>query len=383
MAGLSFEKTSRDASRCSRASSPRGSRPSQRSADARADAPRPVDEELLRALRLGELGRDARVDLLPDARHAEEDGRLHLPEIVGDLLDRLREVDRRARRERPVDREHLLGDVRERQVREADVGRRGVDDVARGRRRPGEVLVREHHALRRPRRARGVDEGREALRLERRDALVEARLGHAVTRREERVPVMERERRRVGRHGDALHEHDVTQPRKRRGHALDLAPLLEALEQDDRRLAVLDHERDLLGRAGRVDAGRRAARGHRGDVEDDPLGAVEAEDGRRPAQLEAERDERAGGPAYLGRVLGPGGPLPDAARLGEVRRRIGTAPSLFEQPRDDRVHRHATRRYGVLRRASRTTEGPGRPPSMDSGSHGRVGVPPYWAYGIP
>ena len=59
---------------------------------------------------------------------------------------------------------------------------------------------------------------------------------------------------------------------------LDLRELLGVLDEHDPRLAVMDDVLDLVGRARRVDAGRRAARHHRGVIEDHPLGPVEAED---------------------------------------------------------------------------------------------------------
>ena len=74
-----------------------------------------------RLLAAGDLAQPRRqpgVELLPDPRHAEEHRRAALLEVVGDLLDRLREVHRAARGRRHVDRAHLLGDVRQRQVRQ-------------------------------------------------------------------------------------------------------------------------------------------------------------------------------------------------------------------------------------------------------------------------
>ena len=83
---------------------------------------RPFDELGLEPRGVLELGADAGMKLLPDARHAEKDRRLHLFEVLGNGLDRLGEVDARARRHRHVKREHLLGDVRQGQVRKRAVG---------------------------------------------------------------------------------------------------------------------------------------------------------------------------------------------------------------------------------------------------------------------
>src|SRR5205823_8411313 len=53
---------------------------------ATADAKRPLDQRALRARRLGELRRDAGVDLLEHPWHAREDGRAHRRERVRDRV---------------------------------------------------------------------------------------------------------------------------------------------------------------------------------------------------------------------------------------------------------------------------------------------------------
>ena len=204
---------------------------------------RALGEELLHALRLRELGPHAGDELLPHARHAEEERRLDLAQVLEELLHRLGEVDRRALRDRRVDREDLLGDVRERQIRERSIGAVGLHHLPRALRRPSEVLVREHHGLRRPRRARGVDERREAIRLERVEALVEARVVDAVALRDERVP---RDRLRVIGRRDAAHEHDVHDGGQLGEDLLDLLPLREILDEHDLRGGVAGDVLDLV-----------------------------------------------------------------------------------------------------------------------------------------
>ena len=80
-------------------------------------------------------------------RDAEEERRLHFLQVLAELGDALGEVDPHAGADRAVDREHLLGDVRERQVRERAVARPELADALRGVRGERERLVREHHAL--------------------------------------------------------------------------------------------------------------------------------------------------------------------------------------------------------------------------------------------
>ena len=59
-----------------------------------ADAQGPLDQRALGPLRLAELRRHSRVDLLEDARHAREHGRPHRRQRLGDGVGIWAERDR-------------------------------------------------------------------------------------------------------------------------------------------------------------------------------------------------------------------------------------------------------------------------------------------------
>ena len=147
----------------------------------------------------------AGVDLVPDARHGEEDRGLHL----GQVLDELRRRRRRCAVEPPVARQVELDasaeHVRPRQERERAVVALHDRRPRAARSRCCEVAVREHHALRVARRARGVDERGEVARIGNHE-----RRGMAATDREQ--PFIGRRIFRV-----AVEVDDVTQVRQRRG----------------------------------------------------------------------------------------------------------------------------------------------------------------------
>ena len=108
----------------------------------------------------------AGVDLLPHARHAEDDVRPHLAQVRRDLAGlgaarHLVAVDELA-----VVARHALGDVRHRQVRHDALAGEVELLAERAAQRLGgvhDVEVRDHHALRRSGRARRVDDRGERL----------------------------------------------------------------------------------------------------------------------------------------------------------------------------------------------------------------------------
>src|SRR5262249_62391803 len=82
---------------------------------AQADLHRVLRDEAPRLGRLGELLADAGVELLPDARDAEEVRGLDLLQVLRQLLERLHIVHMIAARRVAMDGEDLLADMRERQ----------------------------------------------------------------------------------------------------------------------------------------------------------------------------------------------------------------------------------------------------------------------------
>ncbi len=57
-------------------------------------------------------------DLLKNARHAEKNVGTNLEEVLTQLLNIARKIDGVSHREREMDRDHALGDMRQRKIRE-------------------------------------------------------------------------------------------------------------------------------------------------------------------------------------------------------------------------------------------------------------------------
>jgi hypothetical protein len=107
-----------------------------------------------------------------------------------------------------------------------------------------------------------------------------------------------------------------------RGDVLELVPqadqlvhLLLVLGDDDPDLRVAEDVDDLLADAGRVDPDHRRADGLGGELADQPLRAVVAEDGDDVAGADPELGEPVGEVADPRAVAGPGDRLPDAVPL--------------------------------------------------------------------
>ena len=110
------------------------------------------------------------------------------------------------------------------------------------------VPVRDHDALGRPGGARGVDERRHLVLLDRRQPLVELRLRDRIAAREKLRPG-----HLVGGLRLALQEHEVLEQRQLSGVRAKLGELLVILHHRQRRLGVRGDVRDLVGRGGAVD----------------------------------------------------------------------------------------------------------------------------------
>ena len=218
---------------------------------------RPRPDLLFGALRLLHAQEHLVEHLLEHARDRREDGRADLREVLDELV-RVRVVHLVPPRD-VGEREHPRVDVGHRQERErdlllvAELGDAAVGGVDVRR----DVLVREHDALRHPRRPARVDEGREVAGLDHVAELVgpvrrlgllrPPRLAERVER-DEADPVRQRDARPAPLGQD--HER----------HVLDLAgPAGEVLQhrlvgdEHGLGLAVLGHVDEVLGRVRRVE----------------------------------------------------------------------------------------------------------------------------------
>ena len=197
---------------------------------------------------LGQVGLDAGLELLVDARDGEEPGRLHSRERVGDLARVGADRDRDTAGAGQVVVRAPLGDMGRRQPGDhlgAALGE--VNDLLDALGQRHQVAVGELHALRRAGRARRVDQRQQVVQLDPLDDLgrVEVRV-HLLDLFERVVPAVA---------VDDDHMLDLRQV---------LASLVEQLQEhrlDDRHLAagVRADVLDLLGRGGLVDReGNRA-----------------------------------------------------------------------------------------------------------------------------
>ena len=122
-------------------------------------------DRLARLLGLGRLHRlEPGLQLLPDPRHREEPGRADLRQVGEDLARVRAGRDRAGVDHRDVVVGHPLGDVRGREPRDqpsADLERDDLLDRLGGEH---DAVVRELDALRRPGRARGVDQRQHVVR---------------------------------------------------------------------------------------------------------------------------------------------------------------------------------------------------------------------------
>ena len=185
--------------------------------------------------------------------------------------------------------EQTLEDVGHGQVRHVALAGEVVDGrllthrQPHGLERPRDVAVREHDALGRAGRARGVDDRGDVV--ERCGAGVGVQVGGG---RRRQIAVADDG---VARQFGILQQHDVLQGRQRRAHLQE--PLQEGIVLDDGnlRLAVVDEVLDLLGRRRVVDRHRRGAEEERGEVERVELGAVLEHEHDRVALADAQTRE--------------------------------------------------------------------------------------------
>ena len=263
--------------------------------------------------------------------HAEEDGRLHVAQVLGEGLAALAEVDDVAGGHRVDDRPQTLGDVAQRQVGQDLVARPGVERLAKARGRPQQVGVGDERALGRAGRARGVDDDRGRRWIERSHAL-RPRVD-AARLRAAALEVVPGQQHRVVERADVarVDHHHVAQ----RGQALAdrerLVELLLVLGHEHDRLRVLEQVLDLGRRAGRVDPDGHRAQALHGQVGEHPLRPVlglhrDAVARPHPELGQRERDVR-----RALRVLRPGRLAPAPAPLLAQRDVAGALAGVAQQ----------------------------------------------------
>ncbi len=149
---------------------------------------------------------------------------------------------------------------------------------------PDQIAVAEHHPFGSAGGPRGVDEGCQARRLQRRHAVPIGALIRGPAKPEDFL-VADHFRPGVG---GGVDHHDPPQLWKLAAKGLDQIEIALVLHQHQLRLAVRSDVLDLLRAARRVQPDRQPAQRHRGELGDDPLLPVEAQDGQRPASAKAQ-----------------------------------------------------------------------------------------------
>ncbi len=276
----------------------------------------------------------AGVHLLPDARHREQQLRSGLGQVLGDQLGIGAGGDLIAERHPLVVGVHPLRDVRHREVRdEPETGRvdrfETTPEALDG---PHDVGVVEHHPLRRPGRARRVDDRREVVgtggahgRVEI-DRVVADQLleGQQVTGGFARLRVDDRE-----------------VPKERQLVADGGDPLPVSAVNDARhRLAVPGDEGHLFGGGGVVDRHRRRPEQQRGQIDDVELGSVAHHEHDPVAPSDAELAHRPRDPTGPVGVLGPRPSPPPVAGLPAQRDLVRAGGDRVPKPGRDGVTGH-------------------------------------------
>ena len=143
-------------------------------AGAAADPQGPVEDPLAERRRGRHPGQDLRVHLLEHARHAADEVRRDLPQVLRKPLDALGERRGQAEAD-PEEALHPGEGVREREEEEMDVALAHPGGPRDHVERRQVVAVRLHDALRGAGGARGVDDRRDVGRLDAREARARAR----------------------------------------------------------------------------------------------------------------------------------------------------------------------------------------------------------------
>jgi hypothetical protein len=137
---------------------------------------------------------------------------------------------------------------------------------------------------------------------------------------------------------------DVGQKGQPPAHAEQLVDLLLVLGHDHVHARQSEHVHDLVADAGRVDADHQGTQALRGELGDQPLGAVVADHAHHVAALDAQRGEASSKIFDASGVFAPAQALPDAVALLRQRDRVGVRRGMREQ---EAGQRHD---FGLVRR---------------------------------
>ena len=197
-----------------------------------AHAHRQLEQLLPHRRPLSELPADRPIDALVDAWHRYQQRRPYGLQVFRELRDRARIRRRRPGHDAEVVAAGALQGMRQRQKREEHVFRRRGEHGGEARRGIGQdVVMREHHALGTPGRARSVDNGCERMRIARHVARLSARV---------RQPFVERFQARLSRIRDRRDREDARQPAELVLDFRQRLPLLRTLDHQHLAASIAD-----------------------------------------------------------------------------------------------------------------------------------------------
>jgi hypothetical protein len=245
-----------------------------------------------------------RVELVEDGRDTEDECRLHLGQVVDDLVGALADREARTVGQKHVELGRLPEGVRPREERERAVVWNEREERSDRRYVRRKVRVREEDPLGRPCRPARVDEACDVARLGRDERRLFPRLEERTIRRDARAVL-----------GLPLEKDEV----RKRSEAAEKPPRLfeDGLRgnDEDLRVAVLDDELPLLRELRFVHRDERRAERVRRIRSDDPLDAVVRHDRDAIPLAHADRREPAAEAVHVPPELRVGRVAPRAVLL--------------------------------------------------------------------
>jgi hypothetical protein len=255
----------------------------------------PRDGGLLRLVLFGcYQGHDPGLHLLPDPRHTEQRGRLHVLQRAEKSLLIRAEVDMRGLVNRHVDRQHPLRDVRERQVGDRPEFRGHGSGHMQARRLEQHIAVSGHHALGLSGGPRRVQQGHRVIGRYRSHPVGDSIRVRGVLLGAELFELRPGQVELVRRPSRRVENDDLVQPGQPPEDGLPPAQLVRAVEHGHPGRAVRRDVCHLLGREGGIERHRYGARVHGTKVGEDmfdPVGQHQRNPVTGPA---ADRDESRG-----------------------------------------------------------------------------------------
>ena len=329
-----------------------------------AEAQRRKEQPLAPAAGLAHLGADARLHQLEEARHGGENGRTRLADVAGELLGALGVVDFGAGGDRQELAAGVLVGMRQRQERQEHIV--AAADLAQHLRAAATVVqdgtVRQHHAFGRATGPRGVDDageilGRECLGARQRVGVIAFAQGDGFGPRQPR------------RAGGSLTDGGLDADDEPHG-AKALRGAAQALFElgvggdHATGAAVVEQVAMLALAVGGVRRHGHRARGHDGEIGDQPFRPVLGGEDDALARLHAQRAQAPRQRADLGCDFAPGERLVAAGAPAPNERPFAVARGLVEEHHDQVAPAflsHAQRPSSLVHRFARRLPPPPAP----------------------